>query len=161
MPRSPFSSHGECRYSFDNKMKPLTTIVNLTAAGVSIPVSALLDSGSAGNFISGTLCRQLNLKMTATPSIYQVHSVTGRPLSRRRVRSSVGPVQLQVGILHVEQQHLLVLEESTADVILGCPWLEQHNPVISWKTVSLCIRYICKRKGQYQFSLRYLSPAFP
>ncbi|KAK3520690.1 hypothetical protein QTP70_030553, partial [Hemibagrus guttatus] len=29
---------------------------------------------------------------------------------------------------------LLVLEESTADVILGRPWLEQHNPILSWRT---------------------------
>ncbi|ROK54670.1 hypothetical protein DPX16_21309 [Anabarilius grahami] len=96
--------------------------------------SALLDSGSAGNFISGALCRQLKLKTTATPSTYQIHLVTERPLSRKQVRFSTGPIQIQVGILLVEQLHLLVLEESTADMILGRPWLEQHNPVISWKT---------------------------
>ncbi|KAK3505640.1 hypothetical protein QTP70_004728, partial [Hemibagrus guttatus] len=33
-----------------------------------------------------------------------------------------------------EEIALLVLEESTADVILGRPWLEQHNPILSWKT---------------------------
>ncbi|KAK3522268.1 hypothetical protein QTP86_000392 [Hemibagrus guttatus] len=37
------------------KMKPLTTIGKLTAADVSIPVAALLDSVSAGNFISSAL----------------------------------------------------------------------------------------------------------
>ncbi|KAK3563596.1 hypothetical protein QTP86_031829 [Hemibagrus guttatus] len=36
-----------------------------------INARALLDSGSAGNFISGTLCRQLRLKITATPKVYQ------------------------------------------------------------------------------------------
>ncbi|KAK3562654.1 hypothetical protein QTP86_003394 [Hemibagrus guttatus] len=29
---------------------------------------------------------------------------------------------------------LLVLEESTTDVILGRPWLEQHDPILSWRT---------------------------
>ncbi|XP_048021894.1 uncharacterized protein apbb3 isoform X1 [Megalobrama amblycephala] len=58
-----------------NKMKPLTIVVNLTAADLCLPVNALLDSGSAGNFISGTLCRQLQLKTTAMPKIYQIHSV--------------------------------------------------------------------------------------
>ncbi|KAK3525120.1 hypothetical protein QTP86_016571 [Hemibagrus guttatus] len=24
--------------------------------------------------------------------------------------------------------------ESMADIILGCPWLEQHNPILSWST---------------------------
>ncbi|KAK3516189.1 hypothetical protein QTP70_005696 [Hemibagrus guttatus] len=52
------------------KMKPLTTIGKLTAADVSIPVAALLDSGSAGNFISGALCHQLKLKTTATSTTF-------------------------------------------------------------------------------------------
>uniref|UniRef100_A0A8C1MIW4 CCHC-type domain-containing protein n=1 Tax=Cyprinus carpio TaxID=7962 RepID=A0A8C1MIW4_CYPCA len=116
------------------QMKPLTPIVTLTAADISVSVNALLDSGSAGNFISGSLCRQLHLPTTATQSSYQIHSITGRPLSRKWVRRSVGPLQLQIGILHKERIHLLVLEESTADVVLGRPWLEQHNPVLSWKT---------------------------
>ncbi|KAK3542222.1 hypothetical protein QTP86_018469 [Hemibagrus guttatus] len=94
--------------------------------------NVFLDSGSAGNFISGALCHQLQLKTTATPKIYQIHSVTGKPL--RQVQYSVGPLHLQVSILHTEEIHLLVLEDSTVDVILGHPGLEQHNPIISWRT---------------------------
>ncbi|ROL47749.1 Retrotransposon-derived protein PEG10 [Anabarilius grahami] len=116
------------------KMKPLTTIVNLTAADISLTVVALLDSGSAGNFISGALCRQLHLKTSPSPTVYQINSITGKPLSRKQVRCVVGPIKLQVGILHLEEIHLLVLEDSTADVVLGRPWLEQHSPTISWKT---------------------------
>ncbi|ROL53865.1 Rab9 effector protein with kelch motifs [Anabarilius grahami] len=63
------------------KMKPLTAIVNLTAADISLTVVALLDSGSAGNFISGALCRQLQLKTSPSPTIYQINSITGKPLS--------------------------------------------------------------------------------
>ncbi|KAK3542360.1 hypothetical protein QTP86_025865 [Hemibagrus guttatus] len=48
----------------------------------AINAHALLNSGSAGNFISGTLCCQLNLKTTATPQVYQVHAVTGKPLRK-------------------------------------------------------------------------------
>ncbi|KAK3568755.1 hypothetical protein QTP86_016279 [Hemibagrus guttatus] len=95
---------------------------------------ALLDSGSAGNFISGTLCRQLGLRTKATTTPYQVQSITGKPLGRRQVSHSAGPVRLQIGALHVEETTLLVLEESTADIILGHPWLEQHNPILSWST---------------------------
>ncbi|XP_048022275.1 uncharacterized protein LOC125252755 [Megalobrama amblycephala] len=116
------------------KMKPLTTVVNLTAADISLTVFALLDSGSAGNFVSGALCRQLHLKTSPSPTIYQINSITGKPLSRKHVRTVAGPLKLQVGLLHQEELHLLVLEDSTADVVLGCPWLEQHNPTISWKT---------------------------
>ncbi|KAK3531831.1 hypothetical protein QTP70_029712 [Hemibagrus guttatus] len=75
------------------KMKPLTTIGTLTAAHVSITVVALLYSGSAGNFISGTLCRQLRLRTTATSTAYQIQSITGRPGSRRQATSIESPLE--------------------------------------------------------------------
>uniref|UniRef100_A0A8C1BTA6 Gypsy retrotransposon integrase-like protein 1 n=1 Tax=Cyprinus carpio carpio TaxID=630221 RepID=A0A8C1BTA6_CYPCA len=99
-----------------------------------ISVTALLDSGSARNFISGNLCRQVHLPTSNTETTYQVISITGKPLNRRHIRSSVGPVQLTLGLLHMESIKLLVLEGSTADIILGRPWLMQHNPIISWSS---------------------------
>ncbi|KAK3574736.1 hypothetical protein QTP86_017539 [Hemibagrus guttatus] len=105
-----------------NKMKPLTIVVNLTAE-------------CAPRFwVSGKL-HQLHLKTTATPRVYQIHLVTRKPL--RQVRYLAGPLRLQVGVLHMEEIHLLVLEDSTADVVLGHSWLEQHNSIISWKTAEI------------------------
>ncbi|KAK3530547.1 hypothetical protein QTP86_027911 [Hemibagrus guttatus] len=75
------------------KMKPLTTIGTLTAAHLSISVVALLDSGSAGNFISGALCRQLGLRTTATSTTYQIQSITRRPVSRRQATSIASPLE--------------------------------------------------------------------
>ncbi|KAK3526680.1 hypothetical protein QTP70_031470, partial [Hemibagrus guttatus] len=121
-------------FSFLSQMKPLTTHGTLTTVHTSVTVVALLDSGSAANFISGTLCRQLELRTKATATPYQIRCITGKPISRRRIHYSAGPVLLQVGLLHVEETTFLVLEESTADIILGRPWLEQHNPILSWST---------------------------
>ncbi len=115
-------------------MNPLSTCAQLIMSKTVISVSALLDSGSAGNFISGSLCRHLRLKTSTTETLYDVQSVTGKPLTRRHVRYSVGPLQLQIGQLHIESLHFLVLEGSTVDIILGRPWLVQHNPILSWKT---------------------------
>ncbi len=115
-------------------MQPLTTIVILTTSNVCILVHVLLYSGSAGNLISGSLCRQFNLPTTATKTNYQVQSITGEPLCRRHVKYSAGPIHLQVGQLHEESIHLLVLERSTAEIILGHPWFVQHDPVTSWST---------------------------
>ncbi|KAK3539787.1 hypothetical protein QTP70_013220 [Hemibagrus guttatus] len=36
--------------------------------------------------------------------------------------------------MHMEEIFLMVLENSTADVVLGRPWLEQHDPILSWRT---------------------------
>ncbi len=114
-----------------SNMCPLTTVEQLTAHDVSLPVIALIDSGSAGNFIAGTLSRQLNLPTMTTTKVYQIQSVMGQPLSRKHLRHHVGPVNIRVGLLHGEDLNLLVLEHSTADVILGRPWLVQHNPILS------------------------------
>ncbi|KAK3545517.1 hypothetical protein QTP70_007758 [Hemibagrus guttatus] len=113
-------------------MKPLSIWVSLATSGFCVAATALLDSGSAGNFISGSLCRQLHLRTTATPKVYQIHAVTGRSL--RQVCRLAGPLHLQIGALHIEEIHLMVLEDSKADVVLGRPWLEQHDPILSWKT---------------------------
>ncbi len=90
-------------------MCPLTTVVQLTALNVSFPVTALIDSGSAGNFIAGSLSRQLSLPTTTTTKVYQIQSVTGKPLSHKQVRHQVGPVTIRVGQLHEEELNLLVL----------------------------------------------------
>ncbi len=116
------------------KMNPLSTCAQLTAGNFVVSVTTLLDSGSAGNFIAGDLCRQLRLPTSITETAYEVQSITGKPLTRRHVRHSVGPLQLQIGQLHQEELHLLVLEGSTVDIILGHPWLVQHDPHLSWRT---------------------------
>ncbi|KAK3506309.1 hypothetical protein QTP70_001709 [Hemibagrus guttatus] len=115
-----------------NISKPLSVLVSLTTHEFCVSATALIDSGSAGNFISGALCRQLQLPTAATPKIYQVHAVTGKLL--RQVRRQAGPLRLHIGVMHTEEIVLMVLEDSTAEVILGRPWLEQHDPIISWRT---------------------------
>ncbi|KAK3548633.1 hypothetical protein QTP70_015945 [Hemibagrus guttatus] len=74
----------------------------------------------------------LHLRTTATPKVYQIHAVTGKPL--RQVRHLAGPLRLQIGALHTEEIYLMVLENSTAVMVLGRPWLEQHDPILSWKS---------------------------
>ncbi|KAK3545337.1 hypothetical protein QTP70_004058 [Hemibagrus guttatus] len=36
--------------------------------------------------------------------------------------------------MHTKEIFLLVLESSAAAIILGRPWLEQHEPILSWRT---------------------------
>ncbi|KAI2661123.1 Transposon Tf2-9 polyprotein [Labeo rohita] len=96
-------------------MHPLTTNVQLTTPSSSVAVTALIDFGSAGNFISGNLCRQLQLRTEASSRTYQIQ-----------------PITVNIGLLHKEDIQFLVLEGATVDIILGCPWLVKHDPIISW-----------------------------
>jgi hypothetical protein len=101
------------------KMNPLSTCADIVLDTHLMPVTVLLDSGSAGNFISGRLCHQLNLTPIATETSYQIQAITGTPLTRRLVKYSVGPLSLRLGLLHQESIHLLILEESSVDIVLG------------------------------------------
>ncbi|KAI2651036.1 Retrotransposon-derived protein PEG10 [Labeo rohita] len=63
---------------------------------------------------------RLNLLKRTTKTTYKVQSVTGTHLSpKSSVHFLEGSVQLRTDQLHTGQTHLLVLEHSTADVILG------------------------------------------
>ncbi len=115
-------------------MSPLTIVVTLITPHISLPVHALLASGSAGSFISGSLCRQLKIPTAVNPKTYQIQSITGKSLSRHNVRYLAGPITLRVGLLHEENIQLLVLEEANTDIILGRPWFTVHEPQIVWRT---------------------------
>ncbi len=54
--------------------------------------------------------------------LYQVISITGRPLSRKNVRLCVGTLQLRVGHLHEETIHLLVLAYNLIQIREGDEW---------------------------------------
>ncbi len=115
-------------------MSKLTIVLTLITPHISLPVHALLDSGSAGSFISGSLCRQLKIPTAVNPKTYQIQSITGKSLSHHNVRYLAGPITLRVGHLHEENIQLLVLEEANTDIILGRPWFAVHEPQIAWRT---------------------------
>ncbi|KAG7333090.1 hypothetical protein KOW79_003225 [Hemibagrus wyckioides] len=53
----------------------VTYLTGPIATPSSYSVHALLDSGSAGNFISAYLCHQLGLKKSPNPVHYRIHSI--------------------------------------------------------------------------------------
>ncbi len=71
----------------------------------------------------------------ATPPIRQPEiSDPPEPMQTATTAYRLRRDELQIGQLHQEELHLLVLEGSTVDIILGCPWLVQHEPHLSWRT---------------------------
>ncbi|KAI2644849.1 Transposon Tf2-9 polyprotein [Labeo rohita] len=95
-------------------------------------VSALVDSGSSGNFISQECLQQLQLTPLPHRHVLTVKTIQGKPLGRGKIRHSSPIITLQIGLFHSEDMRFLVLEDSTASIILGRPWLQQHHPELSW-----------------------------
>uniref|UniRef100_A0A8C1X240 Gypsy retrotransposon integrase-like protein 1 n=1 Tax=Cyprinus carpio TaxID=7962 RepID=A0A8C1X240_CYPCA len=112
----------------------IQTWVTLRHLHSSISVQALIDSGSAGNFINQQTLNRLSVKRHRSPVELRITTIQGKPLGRGHIRYFSPTVILRVGSLHEEEITFMVLEESTADIILGRPWLNQHQPHIHWPT---------------------------
>ncbi|KAL0177702.1 hypothetical protein M9458_026596, partial [Cirrhinus mrigala] len=78
------------------------------------------------------------LPPTQTPYNHHVKQISDplqrELLSRRQVQHKCEDITLQLGLFHTENIQLLVLEGATVDIILGCPWLVKHDPILSWGT---------------------------
>ncbi|KAI2666560.1 Transposon Tf2-11 polyprotein [Labeo rohita] len=95
-------------------------------------VAQNLAAGSSGNFISQECLQQLQLTPLPHRHVLTVKTIQGKPLGRGKIRHSSPIITLQIGLFHSEDIRFLVLEDSTASIILGRPWLQQHHPELSW-----------------------------
>ncbi len=81
--------------------KPFATIVTRTVSNSSLSVSALIDSGSAGNLISETLHP---LQNNPCESSYKIFSIIGKPLLWHNL-SMFGSNKDAVGLLASGRHH--------------------------------------------------------
>ncbi|KAL0198153.1 hypothetical protein M9458_006693, partial [Cirrhinus mrigala] len=89
----------------------LTLIPVILHTSDHISTSALIDSGSSGNFISSDCLKELQLSRLRHHQEYAVTTIQGKPLRRG-----------------------FILKKSNYCIILGRPWLKIHNPELRWDT---------------------------
>ncbi|KAL0150648.1 hypothetical protein M9458_054065, partial [Cirrhinus mrigala] len=106
--------------------------VNLVFDGRDISTTALIDSGAAGNFIDESFAKSCNLPLVACGSRVAMAALDGRPLGSGTVQAITEELELQTTSLHTEKLRLFTIHSPNHPIILGLPWLEKHNPVISW-----------------------------
>ena len=102
--------------------------LKLTGLVEGKPVTVMIDSGSAGNFISREAAKRLGMAKLPYTSNVNVRLADGSklPLTWRTPQ-----FRFQLGD-HQEQLHLLGLPLQGHEIILGRPWLRQWNPHIDW-----------------------------
>src|SRR3569833_3607543 len=96
---------------------------------------ALLDSGAQGNFIAPWMVNDLELPWKQKEQPYSLDTVEGSA-----IRYDEGMVQRETAHLPIAvQNHHETLRFDITDIgdhpmILGIPWLRNHNPTIDWIT---------------------------
>ena len=87
------------------------------------PVRALLDSGSLGDFISTTLVDQLSIVRETLDLPLSLHLAVQGSRSKVNARASVKLTYQEIN----ETRTLDVINLNSYDLILGTPWLYQHQ----------------------------------
>ena len=117
----PFLQRNSAQVKGNIRILPKPIVVRVTINGH--PARALLDSGSLGDFLSSTLADQLSIKKEALefPLSLQL-AVQG---SRSKVNSKAS-VKLEYQEIS-EMRTFDVININTYDLILGTPWMYQHQ----------------------------------
>ncbi|RXN38142.1 Retrotransposon-derived PEG10 [Labeo rohita] len=110
-----------------DREEPSSRVIGFVSATFS---AALVDSGAADNFISSRCLEALQIPKRKSTISYRITTIQGKALDARPINSCTYPLTLQIGRLHQESISFLILPEATVDILLGRPWLEEHNPHI-------------------------------
>ncbi|XP_073701959.1 matrix-remodeling-associated protein 5 [Garra rufa] len=126
-PRPPtsVSSHRHC-------LNRCVIPVVLSVGGRSIRTTALIDSGAAGNFIDMNFVKSNHLPTLSCVSPVSVAALDGRPLGSGRIDHTTEDLTLRLEPNHQEIIRFFVITSPQSPLILGFPWLDRHEPTISW-----------------------------
>ncbi|KAI2655839.1 Transposon Tf2-6 polyprotein [Labeo rohita] len=107
---------------------PVTLLIN----GQKVATTAFVDSGAEGNFIDEAFAKLTHVPLIPCETRVAVAALDGRPLGTGEVPFTTKDLTLLIGPLHSESIRLFTLHSPEHPIILGLPWLELHDPTISW-----------------------------
>jgi hypothetical protein len=131
--RYPALQRNAAQVKGNQRILPKPLVVKVTVN--NHPARALLDSGSLGDFMSSTLADQLKIKRETldVPLSLQL-AIQG---SRSKVNTVV-TAQLQYQGIN-EQRTFDVINLNSYDLILGTPWMHQHQICIGFNPARVVI----------------------
>ena len=95
-------------------------------------VTALLDSGATGLFIDADFVQAKNLTVQKLPQSMPIYNIDGSLNNHGSIKETVDLILRYQD--HTERATFHVMALGGVPVILGHPWLSQHNPQVNWKT---------------------------
>lgn len=119
---------------------PMDILIIIHYANRSHVLSALIDSGSSGNFMDQQVAERLGISLHRLRHPPQIYSINSAPIGRGSTTHCTETISLQTSWLHEEKIILLITYSPKHDVIFGLPWLKLRNPAKSWenRTITKC-----------------------
>lgn len=105
--------------------------VSLQIGTERIPTFAFVDSGATGNFMDSGFADHWGILTETLSQPLIINAVDGQPLAASPITRRTVSLEMTVGTC-TEQLGFLITSVSSPPLILGYPWLTQHNPLISW-----------------------------
>ena len=96
---------------------------------------ALVDSGSAGNFIDRSFAHSLGIPIVPVAMPFPVHDLDSLPLGL--IREATAPLGMVTQGGHKERIGLFLIDSPACPVVLDLPWLACHDPTVSWQRRAL------------------------
>ena len=116
--------------SFSTPKQQLCVPVTLCVKGQNLTLSSLIDSGAEGDFIDEDMATQLGISPEPLTTLLYARALNGQRLAQVRRRTI--PVTILLSGNHQECRSFCVLQSLSPPLVLGYPWLRQHNPHIDW-----------------------------
>jgi hypothetical protein len=96
----------------------------------------MVDLGVIGNYMNLGFMKKLGLlgKAKAVPEL--ITGLNGENLGTLLIMTESGTVPMVV-LGYIKCLNFDIVPTGQYDVVLGIPWLKNHNPAIDWKTGGL------------------------
>lgn len=124
----------------------------------SFPAKVLIYSRSSGNFISSHFLFQIHLPRQKNATHYQITTIQEKTLGKGWCTIGHQMLFFKSNAYTTNKFFFLPLKVSMVDIVLGCPWLPQHQPVINWNSGEIlkwseyCIKECMKDISEMPFN---------
>ena len=105
--------------------------VQLQREKKTVTINAMVDSGATEDFINSEVCKKHGFKMIKAKNPRKIYLVDGKPSAMEPV-THLTEVPMDISN-HRELATFQVANLQHHEVILGMPWLREHNPTLDWK----------------------------
>jgi len=116
--------------TLENDNDHIMVKIQLHGKNESVTINAMIDSGGTEDFIDSEVFDKHGIKMVIAKNPREIYLADGKPSAMGSV-THMTKVPMDISS-HRELATFQVVNLQNHEVILGMPWLRQHNPTIDW-----------------------------